>query len=242
MLLFLEGGLKQFIQLLENDPSDAVIISTLNLISIIEEDALGALCKNIKGNIVKLSLNNTPVDIYMADRRKLIKELESFLYRNHKMKKFEETLFQEILHTSFDIIEDIPGVLHFHNNLMQMYRENLWLVANNGSRDHAKILSRLEGVKISDKQTLIGSSSHVKDSIISSGAHIEGYVEGSIIFSDVVVRKGARVVNSIVMNNNRIGAQAQIHNCLIFPSLAESARSIFFNDRDKVKGRDDNRI
>ncbi len=225
-ILFLEGGLDQFIKLLKSDSSDTVILSTLSLVSFIESEALSTLKKNLNGQIVKLSINKIPVNIFLAERKKLIKVLESSIRRHHQRNQFEAILFEEILLTSFDILEDIPGVILFHNNLMQLYRENLRLVSNISSREYSPFFSRLNEVKLSDRQSVIESQGLVKDSIISSGSRIEGYVENSIIFSDCLVRKGAKVTGSIVMNNNRIGSGAVIQSTLIFPSLSDSTKSI----------------
>jgi glucose-1-phosphate adenylyltransferase len=65
----------------------------------------------------------------------------------------------------------------------------------------------------------------VKNSLISTGARVEGYVEGSFIFPGVVVHKGASVVNSVVMNGNRIGAKAQLYKTLVLPYVGDLGSS-----------------
>jgi ADP-glucose pyrophosphorylase len=80
----------------------------------------------------------------------------------------------------------------------------------------------------------ISGTGFVKDSHISSSCSIEGYVEGSIIFSNVKVGKNARVLNSIIMNNNYIGERAVIQNAIVCdnselfarvsPNIGEDAR------------------
>jgi len=77
-------------------------------------------------------------------------------------------------------------------------------------------------------------SGFVKNSHISSSCSIEGYVEGSIIFSNVKVGKNARVLNSVIMNNNYIGERAVIQNAIVCdnselfsrvsPNIGEDAR------------------
>lgn len=74
----------------------------------------------------------------------------------------------------------------------------------------------------------------VKDSHISSSCTIEGYVESSILFSNVKVGKHAHVMNSIIMSNNYIGDRAVVQNTIVCdngelfprvsPNIGESAR------------------
>jgi glucose-1-phosphate adenylyltransferase len=65
----------------------------------------------------------------------------------------------------------------------------------------------------------------VKNSLISAGARVEGYVETSFIFPGVVVHKGATVTSSVVMNGNRIGAKAQLYKTLVLPYVGDLGTS-----------------
>ncbi|MCG8603662.1 glucose-1-phosphate adenylyltransferase [bacterium] len=63
--------------------------------------------------------------------------------------------------------------------------------------------------------TFIASSSSIKNSIVSPGCHIEGHVKNSILSPGVKVEKGALIADSVVMNETRIGAGAQILSCIL---------------------------
>ena len=225
-LILLDKGLPQFCRLLADDSSRTVVISSLSQVSYLDRDSLVRLCRTNAGEPVKLSINKIPLDIYIAGRRRLLEALDSFQPRATSDILFEQLLFAEVLHTSFVSIEDLPGVILFHNNLMELYKENLWLIHNTGSLRHADILARLNGAKVSARKTVIEDSGFSRDSFIASGARIDGSVEDSIIFSDVIIRKGARVINSIVMNNNRIGSGSLIQGAMIFPDLEEAGRGV----------------
>lgn len=56
---------------------------------------------------------------------------------------------------------------------------------------------------------------HVKNSIISKGCVIEGYVENSILSPGVKVGRQAEVWDSIVMSGARIGSHSIIDHCII---------------------------
>ncbi|MDR3294097.1 MAG: glucose-1-phosphate adenylyltransferase subunit GlgD [Clostridiales bacterium] len=52
--------------------------------------------------------------------------------------------------------------------------------------------------------TAYGDKATVKNSLIADGCRINGYVENSILFRGVNIDEGARVVNSIIMENGQI--------------------------------------
>lgn len=61
----------------------------------------------------------------------------------------------------------------------------------------------------------LGRSAVVENSIIGSGSIINGVVEHSVIFSGVYVAEGARVVDSIVMNDSRIGENSFLDRVIV---------------------------
>jgi ADP-glucose pyrophosphorylase len=79
--------------------------------------------------------------------------------------------------------------------------------------------SSLPGIEGSNESvSQIGNSGFAKDSILSQGCSIDGYVEHSILFSNVRVGKNAKVINSIVMEDNYIGEGAVVLNSIICDS------------------------
>jgi acetyltransferase-like isoleucine patch superfamily enzyme len=61
----------------------------------------------------------------------------------------------------------------------------------------------------------ITETGHVRNSYVASSTIVEGMVEHSILFSHVRVGKDARIINSIVMENNFIGNGALIQNAIL---------------------------
>jgi glucose-1-phosphate adenylyltransferase len=61
---------------------------------------------------------------------------------------------------------------------------------------------------------IYGLDSHVSNSLVADGSHINGKVKNSIIFRDVSIAKHAVVENSIVMQGSVITQDAQL-NCVI---------------------------
>lgn len=61
----------------------------------------------------------------------------------------------------------------------------------------------------------IGPKACVKDSYVPRGCVIEGRVEHSVLFPGVHVAEGAEVRDSVVMNNCRIGREAQVVRAIL---------------------------
>ena len=59
------------------------------------------------------------------------------------------------------------------------------------------------------------AGAEVSDAIVGSGTIFDGKVEHSVIFRRVYVEEGARVTNSIVMENCRIGKNAVVENAIL---------------------------
>ncbi len=74
-----------------------------------------------------------------------------------------------------------------------------------------------------------GENAVVKNSLISDGCEIEGVVENSILFRGVKVGKGTVIRNSIVMQDNIIGANASL-NCVI------TDKNVVIGDRKTLSG------
>lgn len=58
-------------------------------------------------------------------------------------------------------------------------------------------------------------SATVKNSLVSSGSIINGYVENSVIFKKVYVGNNVTIKNSIILNDVHIGDNTYIENCII---------------------------
>jgi ADP-glucose pyrophosphorylase len=181
--------------------------------------------ENAKNAITRISIQNVETHIYVAGKRALLRELESYSKSRSPSPRLGMALFSEFLHASFEAIRNVPGKILFQNNLTQLYKENLWLVGQSGTVELLERLNSPVKSAASAKGALIDRNGHVKNSLISAGARVEGSVEGSFIFPGVVVHKGASVVNSVVMNGNRIGAKAQLYKTLVLPYVGDLGSS-----------------
>ncbi|MCR5154492.1 MAG: glucose-1-phosphate adenylyltransferase subunit GlgD [Lachnospiraceae bacterium] len=75
----------------------------------------------------------------------------------------------------------------------------------------------------------------VKNSLVSSGSILNGYVENSIIFKKVYVGNNVTIKNSIILNDVHIGDNTYIENCIVESRTTLRPDSSFIGAPDKVK-------
>jgi hypothetical protein len=222
-----EGGLRELTQVLERDSAETVVIAPLSLVCIIDRDGLANIKPRAREPILKLSLDEAAVDVYVAQKTSLVKLLSGYLDRGRCSEEVGDELFGRVLHQGFDTIKNCTGTLLFQNNLMQLYRQNLWIVDRVGTSELAVRLDHLGEPRGAGKEVRIDGNGMVRNSYLGAGSVVDGLVESSVIFPDVVIGKDAVVYNSVVMNGNRIAPRAQLYKSLLLPYTAEVPKNTY---------------
>jgi len=220
----LTNGLCEFVELLESDTSETILLNSASLVTAFAMTELVKIIDTAKARRVKISIDGTPTDLYLMDRNNLIHLLRSFQNRFSAAESFTGFLFDDILHSTFDEIINIPGEILFQNNLMQLYRQNMNLVTRQTTPTCQTALQRLSQPVIEGTPSYIGENGFIKEAFISSGVEIYGYVENSILFPGVLVKSRTKIINSVIMNNNQIGRNTLIQNTMILPYQKEVKR------------------
>ncbi len=222
----LENSVEGFIELIESLETENLIISSMSYIAIFEKEGIADLIQKPVKTITKISIDKTPVDLFIVNRNFFIKILSNSIFQSRWKENFSSYLFNETLHSNFDDIIDIPGYFIFNNNLMQLYESNLWLIRNIKNELVLNTFRKLSDIELENPNSTITKHGNVINSFISSGVEVSGYVENSIIFPGVRIKKNAEIINSVVMNNNKIGSNAIIINSLIMPFSKEFMKNI----------------
>jgi glucose-1-phosphate adenylyltransferase len=76
--------------------------------------------------------------------------------------------------------------------------------------------------------------SEVKNSLVSSGSIINGYVENSLIFKNVFVGENCVIRNSIVLNDVYLGDNVHLENCIV-ESRDTIRANTYYNGDDGIK-------
>ena len=109
---------------------------------------------------------------------------------------------------------------------MEYYTNNIWVVANCQSERFHVALSRLPDLADKGAESHVAERATIRNSWLACGVEVEGTVEDSILFPNVLVRRNAVVSRSVVLNGNRIGSGTEIHGALILPFTAEVPRPL----------------
>lgn len=73
---------------------------------------------------------------------------------------------------------------------------------------------------------IIQEEGSVKSSIVNQGCVINGHVENSVLFTNVIVKKGAIIKNSVIMPNSVIESNAKLDKVLVGPDVRISANTV----------------
>ncbi len=108
----------------------------------------------------------------------------------------------------------VDGYVSSINSLEDFYKTNMDLLNKDVRMElfHGKnhILTRIKD----SVPTMYGDKAKVVNSLVADGAKIEGTIENCIVFRDVIVKEGAVVKNSIIMQGTIIEKDANL-NCVI---------------------------
>ncbi len=225
-IIRLENSIEEFIEILESLETDNIIITSTSYIALFDTPKIKGLMENPVKNIIKISIDNTPVDLFLVNKKYFIDILSRSISHSRWKDDFSSYLFDETLHSNFDSIIDIPGYFIFSNNLMQLYKTHLWLIRNLKNENILNTFRKLHHIELENPNSTITKHGNVINSLICAGVEVSGHVENSIIFPGVKIKRNARVIDSVIMSNNRIGSQSVIINSLILPFDREFMKNI----------------
>ena len=123
---------------------------------------------------------------------------------------FERDVLQPNINNMKVYAYEHKGELKAFNSLKQYYNANMALL---DEREMTNLFNPLRPIytKVNDSvPTRYGLDSKVSNSLIADGCVVEGEVENSILFRDVRVMKGAKIKDSIIMQNGVIGVKSTV--------------------------------
>ncbi len=82
--------------------------------------------------------------------------------------------------------------------------------------------------------TYIAKDAKVEDSLVNQGARIYGEIEHSVISNEVVVEKGAKVLNSVLMPGVKVKKGAVVENAILGPNTVIKESEKINVDTDKI--------
>lgn len=203
--------------------TDTIIIYEINNVILFNDNAKTTILSELKNldneELVRLSVNSVPVDIYLIRKEYFSKLLLKYQKNIEKEKQYIEVIIDDILTKYFDRSLDVEGNIYFNNSIMQFYKTHIKLLNKDIYEPITNFITRAPGPAPTEKNSLISKKGDVVNSVISANVTVDGYVENSFLFSGVTVKNNARVINSVVLNGNIIGKNSVITNSIIFPNI-----------------------
>lgn len=146
--------------------------------------------------------------------------LERLLHEAHSAKivDIETMISKNIQHLRVYGYEE-KGFVRVLSSLQSYYDISLELLKLE-NRKEIFSADRPVYTKVRDQVPAVyGIGANVKNSLVADGCHIYGEVENCILFRGVTVEKGAKVKNSIIMQDTFVGENSSL-NCVIIDKAA----------------------
>ena len=90
------------------------------------------------------------------------------------------------------------------------------------------------------KPQIIGEEASVKNSLVTQGCIVNGDVEGSVLFNNVYVGEGAKVVDSVLMPGVLIEEGAEVYKAIIDEGVVIKAKKVVNKEAQEVELVSDN--
>ncbi len=110
------------------------------------------------------------------------------------------------------------------------FQTNMDIIFNKNELDfdNWKITTNFKSFGKSDKNPFyVMNKANIKNSLISEGTKIDGYVENSILSPGVIVEEGAKVIDSIIFNNTIVKSKASLNRVII-------DKNVFIGENDFI--------
>ena len=195
----------------EQKASDITLITHKDFL-IVDKNEEGRVCDvKVDPRLPENTSAEVFINIMVLNRQFLLNLIEEAVLRAYK--SFENDVILQHLNSLKIFAYEFKGYYASIDSMQSYFKHNMSLLKKE-VRDEL-FADRDIFTKVRDSApSKYGTNAIVRNSLISDGCEIEGTVENSILFRGVKVEKGAVVKNSIIMQDNVIGANASL-NCVI---------------------------
>lgn len=148
------------------------------------------------------------------------KELKEYLIRDENDETSENDFGNNIIPA---MLADKKNIFAFPfkgywkdvGTIESLWEANMDLIKNSNNFNIDDPLWRIYCRHSETSPQFISSKADIKESMVSDGATVEGYVRDSVLSSGVFVEEGAEVVGSIIMQNAVVKKGAKVYNSII---------------------------
>ena len=90
------------------------------------------------------------------------------------------------------------------------------------------------------KPQIIGEEASVKNSLVTQGCIVNGDVTGSVLFNNVYIGEGAKVVDSVLMPGVLVEEGAEIYKAIVDEGVVIKAKKVVNKEAKTVELVSDN--
>lgn len=156
---------------------------------------------------------NMGINVYVFTKDFLIRALKAAHSRNEE--SFEKDILQRSVQEHKVIAVASQGYTRVLTSMNEYYKANMELLEEEVWKE-LFFSQRPVYTKVRDAvPAKYGLGASVSNTLVADGCVIDGTVENSILFRDVVVEKGAVIKNCIIMQGTRVGAGSQLQYVVI---------------------------
>lgn len=123
---------------------------------------------------------------------------------------------------------------YFVNSAKELYEANMQMLFKNVRKEWFRKDRPIFSKETMSAPSRYGENASVANSIIASGAFIEGEVNNSIIGRKVHIEKGAQVFNAVIMNQCRIKANSRVEYSVLDKETKVLEDSVVEGNPDKL--------
>ena len=84
------------------------------------------------------------------------------------------------------------------------------------------------------KPQIIGDEATIKSSLVTQGCIVNGYVEGSVLFDNVSIGEGAKVIDSVLMPGVLVEEGAEVYKAIVDEGVVIKAKDVVNKEAEKV--------
>lgn len=202
-------------------PDETIVVGRTGNVTITDWASLLDMSGSLRG-IVKVQVGKVPSDLYCVSRDDLLEIVTNGIAKHGISEEMLHYLFESFFFHNFERIVNVAGFSFFFRNSYEYYKENLMITKYLKENRFIEIYKKLPPSAVS--HTTVAENAVVKNSMLGNGARIEGVVENSVIFKDVVVGRDSTIKSSVVLPSNCIEEGVTIENALILEGEGRAIR------------------
>ncbi|MFA6940092.1 MAG: glucose-1-phosphate adenylyltransferase [Clostridiaceae bacterium] len=182
--------------------------------------------KNAKSNLASMG-------IYIFNWKKLKQMLIEDEKDKSSSNDFGKNIIPKMIDNSFGMFAyPFEGYWKDVGTINSLWEANMDLLDENNKLNIHDTKWKIYSVNPTRPPQYLGNDSSVKNSLIVEGCRINGKVNNSVLFPDVIVETGAEILDSVIMGNTRIKSGAKVIKAIVGENALIGENSLVGNEED----------